>query len=105
MLAQTLREWEERTFQRGREEGREVGREEGRRRGREEGRLLLLCDLAARRFGAPAGDALGSLLAPMRDAALPAEVGALIVDSESAAELLDGVRRLATPVAPHDHPG
>ena len=91
MLAQTLREWEERTFQRGREEGRE----EGRRRGREEGRLLL-CDLAARRFGAAAGEALGSLLAPMRDAALPAEIGALIVDSETAADLLEGARRLAT---------
>ena len=99
MLAQTLREWEERTFQRGREEGRE----EGRRRGREEGRLLL-CDLAARRFGAPTGEALGSLLAPMGDAALPAEVGALIVDSETAAELLEGARRLATGRDSRGHP-
>ena len=118
MLAQTLQEWEERNIQRGREEGIgigmrrgvERGREEGMRRGvkrgREEGvdigmrrgreeERRLLCGLAARRFGDTTAGALQSLLGSLCDEAGLKAAGALIVDSETGAELLNGMRRLA----------
>ena len=86
MLAQTLREWEKRSIRRGREEGVRRGREESAR---------LLCNLAARRFGGATADAIRPLLGSMRDEISLAAVGALIVDSETGTELLDGMRRLA----------
>ena len=86
MLAQTLWEWERRSIRRGREEGVRRGREESAR---------LLRNLAARRFGGTTADAIQPLLGSMRDEAALAAVGALIVDSETGTELLDGVRRLA----------
>ena len=122
MLAQTLREWEESNIRRGREEGIQRGRkegigigvrrgrkegvkrgrkegiqrgrEEGIRRGREES-VRLLCNLAARRFGGTTADAVKPLLGSMRDEAVLDAAGALIVDSGTGAELLDGMRRLA----------
>ena len=94
MLAQTLWEWEKRSIRRGREEGVRRGREEGVRRGREESARLLR-NLAARRFDGATADAIRPLLGSMRDEAALAAVGALIVDSETGTELLDGVRRLA----------
>ena len=78
MLAQTLQEWKERNIRRGREEDRR-----------------LLCGLAARRFGGRMADALRPLLGSMRDEAGLKAVGVLIVDSETGAELIDGMRRLA----------
>lgn len=105
MLGQTLREWEQRNFRRGREEGVHIGvrrgREEGVRRGREEERRLL-CSLAARRFGDATADAIRPLLGSLHDEARFAAVGALIVDSGSGAELLDGTRRLAKPNNHHE---
>ena len=98
MLAQTLREWEQRNIRRGREEGREEGIDIGVRRGVKRGREAerrRLCGLAARRFGGTTAEAIRPLLGSMRDEAEFAAVGALIVDSETAAELIDGVRRLA----------
>ena len=107
MLGQTLREWEQRNFRRGREEGIHIGvrrgREEGVRSGREEERRLL-CSLAARRFGDATADAIRPLLGSLRDEARFAAVGALIVDSGSGAELLDGTRRLAKPNNHHEPP-
>ena len=102
MLAQTLREWEERNIRRGREEGIGIGVLRGRKegvdigvlRGREEERRLL-CNQAARRFGGTTADAIRPLLGSMRDEAELAAVGVLIVDSETGTDLLDGVRRLA----------
>ena len=122
MLAQTLQEWEERNIQLGREEGigigmrrgverrreegigigvrrgvkrgREEGVDIGMRRGREEERRLL-CGLAARRFGDTTADAIQPLLGSLRDEAGLKAAGALIVDSETGAELLDGMHRLA----------
>ena len=114
MLAQTLQDWEERNIQRGREEGKLLGREEGigigmrrgvergreegvdigMRRGREEERRLL-CGLAARRFGDTTANALRPLLGSLRDEAGLKAAGALIVDSGTGVELLDGMRRLA----------
>ena len=94
MLAQTLREWEEHNIQRGREEGLQLGREEGVGIGvRRERRLL--CGLAARRFGGATADAIRPLLGSMRGENELAAAGALIVDSGTAAELLDSIRRLA----------
>ena len=90
MLAQTLREWEERNIRRGREEGIGIGV----LRGREEERRLL-CNQAARRFGGTTADAIRPLLGSMRDEAELAAVGVLIVDSETGTDLLDGMRRLA----------
>ena len=78
MLAQTLREWEERNIRHGREEERR-----------------LLRNLAARRFGDTTADAVRPLLGSMRDEAGLAAAGVLIVDSETGSELLDGMRRLA----------
>ena len=105
MLGQTLREWEQRNFRRGREEGIDIGvrrgREEGVRRGREEERRLL-CSLAARRFGDATADAIRPLLGSLHDEARFAAVGALIVDSRTGAELLDGTRRLAKPNNHHE---
>ena len=121
MLGQTLREWEQHNFRRGREEGIHIGvrrgreegvrrgREEGVRRGREEGvrrgreeERRLLCSLAARRFGDATADAIRPLLGSLHDEARFAAVGALIVDSRSGAELLDGTRRLAKPNNHHE---
>ena len=42
-------------------------RERGVERGIEQGQRLLLCRLAARRFGADAGEQLGEILAKARD--------------------------------------
>ena len=72
----------------------ERGVEEGVRRGREEERRLL-CGLAARRFGDPTAGAVRPLLGSMRDEIGLASAGALIVDSKTGTELLDGLRRLA----------
>ena len=66
MLAETLREWEERLVSEGREEGRRAGREEGRRTGREEERAHLR-RLAEQRFDAKTADALARLLAAADD--------------------------------------
>lgn len=83
MLAETLREWEERLISEGRcagreegrrighEEGRRAGHEEGRRTGREEGRReerARLRKLAEQRFDARTANALARLLATADDA-------------------------------------
>ena len=67
---------------------------EGMERGREEERRLL-CGLAARRFGDTTAGAAQPLLGSMRDETGLASAGALIVDSKTGTELLDGLRRLA----------
>ena len=84
MLAETLREWEEHKIS------------EGLQRGREEERQLLR-SLAARRFGEATAEAIWPLLSSMRDAAPLAEVGILIVECKTGAELLKGARGLAAP--------
>ena len=77
MLAETLREWEERLISEGRRIGREEGRriehEEGRRTGREEGRReerARLRKLAEQHFDARTADALARLLATADDPSL-----------------------------------
>lgn len=66
MLAETLREWEERLIS----EGQRTGREEGRRTGREEGRRAeraLLLNIIERRFDAATAEALAGVLAAAGD--------------------------------------
>ena len=103
MLADTLREWEERIIdegrQAGRREGRQEGRQEGRREGLQEGRQemlegerTLLCGLAERRFGAATGEALAGILAGVEDHAELMRIGTLIVDCASGPELLARAR-------------
>lgn len=87
MLAETLLEWEERKIS----EGLQRGREQGMQRGREE----LLQSLVARRFGSATAEAFQPLLGTLRDAARFADVGSLIVECKTDAELLEGVRHLA----------
>ena len=84
MLAETLREWEERKIS------------EGVQRGREEERQLLR-GMVARRFDGATAEAIRPLLGSLHDAARLAEVGALIVECKSGMELLDRTRNLAEP--------
>ena len=104
MLVETLREWEEHKIneglQRGRKEGLQRGREEGLRQGMERGReeeRKLLRSLAARRFGGATAEAIWPLLGSMHDTALLAEVGALIVECKTGADLLEDARGLVEP--------
>ena len=85
-----LGEW----FEQVRAEHVAEGVEEGVRRGREEERRLL-CGLASRRFGDTTAGVARPLLGSMRDETGLASAGALIVDSKTGTELLDGLRRLA----------
>ena len=94
MLAETIREWEERNYRRGYEEGLRLAREEKREEGRE-GNRRLLCHMAALRFGDATADAIRPLLSAMQDRSQFTAVGMLIIDSTTAAELVDGTRRLA----------
>ena len=76
MLAETVTRW------------RQEALDEGMRHGMAEGERRLLRRQATRRFGADAGDALAALLANEEDAERLAEVGELLVDCGSPAELL-----------------
>ena len=66
-------------------------REEGRTEGIELGQRALLGRLAARRFGAAAGERLAAALADIRDPARLEAVGDLILDCATEAELLGEV--------------
>lgn len=63
VLEAQMREWKGELLKLGLERGFERGLE----RGIEKGQRLLLCRLAARRFGADAGEQLGEILARARD--------------------------------------
>ena len=91
MLEETLREWEERKLDEGRQEGRREGRQEGRREGLAAERALL-CSQAGRRFGAATGTALAGVLAGVEDSDELARVGALIIDCGSGSDLLAQAR-------------
>ena len=79
MLADTLREWEERIADEGRREGRQEVLAEER---------ALLCGLAERRFGATTSQALAGLLAGVEDNAELMRVGNLIVECATGSDLL-----------------
>ena len=63
VLEAQTREWRRELLKQGLERGVELGVE----RGIEQGQRTLLCRLAARRFGADAGERLGEILAKTRD--------------------------------------
>ena len=83
MLEETLREWEERKLDEGRQEGRREGLAAER---------ALLCSQAGRRFGAATGTALAGVLAGVEDSDELARVGALIIDCGSGSDLLAQAR-------------
>ena len=84
MLAETVTRWRQEAL----DEGKRQGRSEGLKQGMAEGERTLLRHIAARRFGVDTGDALATLLANEGDAQRLAEVGELLVDCTSPAELL-----------------
>ena len=83
MLEEAITEWRQAAIA----EGRTQGIAEGRSQGRAEERALLR-RLAARRFGADAGDALATLLGHEDDSERLATVGDLVVDAANSDELL-----------------
>lgn len=83
MLEEAITEWRQAAIA----EGRSQGIAEGRSQGRAEERALLR-RLAARRFGADAGDALATLLGHEDDSERLATIGDLVVDAANSDELL-----------------
>ena len=100
VLEARAREWPQEWREEGRTEGIELGRTEGielgrsegielgRSEGIEQGQRALLGRLAARRFGAAAGERLAAALADIRDPARLEAVGDLVLDCATEAELL-----------------
>lgn len=60
--------------------------------GRDEGRAGVLCDLAARRFGASVGEQLADLLGDPPDSAKLSEASSAVIDCATAQEFLRRVR-------------
>ena len=100
MLAETVTRWRQEAIdeglrqgiskglRQGMSKGLRQGMSEGVKQGMAEGERTLLRRQAARRFGAETGEALAALLANEEDAERLAEVGELLVDCGSPAELL-----------------
>ena len=80
MLAETVTRW--------RQEALDEGMRQGVKQGMADGERTLLRHQATRRFGVDVGDALAALLANEEDAERLVEVGELLVDCKSPAELL-----------------
>ena len=99
MLAETLREWDERKIDEGRQERMWAGRQEGRREVLEEERALL-CSQAGRRFGAATGAELAVVIAGVEDGTELARIGTLIIDCGTGPDFLARIvkgNRLLTP--------
>ena len=109
MLAERMQEWYEEKrregLRAGLEEGREVGREEGRKEGREEGReeglqrgreerQRLLSRLAGHKFDAATAERLSELLHDLTAQEQFEDVGDWIIESDTAAELIERTERL-----------
>ena len=96
MLAETVTRWRQEALDEGMRQGMSKGLRQGIRQGMSrgvkqgmaEGERSLLRRQAARRFGVETGDALAALLANEEDVDQLAEVGELLVDCGSPAELL-----------------
>ena len=93
---QWLREGREQGLEEGRVEGLEEGRVEGRQQGLEHGRVLL-CRMAATRFGPDTGERLRALLASVADPGYLADVGDSLVRCNSAEEFLANIGSFPTP--------
>ena len=83
MLEEAITEWREAALAEGRSQGRAEGRSEGMVE-----KCALLRRMAARRFGAEAGNALATLLANEEDSERFATISDLIVDAANGEELL-----------------
>ena len=100
MLAERVIEWAQQWKEEGLREGRREGLQEGLQEGRQQGlqqglvaeRALLLRQ-ARQRFGEACAEALAPLLERCEETEALAEVGEWIVTCDSAAALLDKVRR------------
>ena len=86
-LVERVAQWPEQWLREGREEGREQGLIEGRERGADQQRVLL-CRIAAARFGAAAAVRLAEVLAPIADPERMAEIGEWLGRCNTAAEFL-----------------
>ena len=78
-------------IEQGREQGFAQGREQGCKQGREQGveqQRALLCRMAAARFGASTAARLATILVPIANPALLAEVGDWLVRYDAAGEFL-----------------
>ena len=89
MLAETLKDWEERKLA----EGVELGRAEGVALGRAR-ECSLLREIAERRFGVAAGAEVSRLLTKVDGQEQVATIAALIVDCEDGPQLIRGLRAL-----------
>ena len=115
-LVERVGEWPDQWLREGREQGRVEGLEEGLKEGRvkghveglEEGRVegreqgleherVLLCRMAATRFGPDTGVRLGALLASVADPGYLADVGDSLVRCNSADEFLANIGSFPTP--------
>ena len=107
-LVERVGEWPDQWLREGREQGLEEGRvgglEEGRVKGRVEGReqgleheRVLLCRMAATRFGPDTGARLRALLASVADPGYLADVGDSLVRCNSADEFLANIGSFPTP--------
>ena len=95
MLRESVNEWTTKW--------REEGRIEGRTEGRVEGQAVVICRLAARKFGPETADRLAERLAEVSDPERLGEVGEWILEYDSGEELLDRVARLCETAATEDH--
>ena len=91
-LARRRQDWLAEGLVKGRQDGLAEGRAEGRQEGIAHERALLV-RLAARRFGADTGRRLEARLRAVEDPGRLDRVGDLIVDSETAEQLLGGIDR------------
>ena len=94
MLERNVARWRRQAIAEGRAEGRAKGRAEGQAEGRAAGFREVLAHVAARRFGAPAGTELASLMATEANEERLVQMGDLVVECHSAAQLLDRSRAL-----------
>ena len=95
-LVERVGEWPDQWLREGREQGRVEGRVEGRQQGLEHERVLL-CRMAATRFGPDTGERLRALLASVADPGYLADVGDSLVRCNSAEEFLANIGSFPTP--------
>ena len=94
-LVERVGEWPQQWLREGREQGREQGLEQGVEQGVEQQRVLL-CRMAARRFGTDTSARLAELLAPIAAPEPLAEVGDWLVSCDSGAEFIARVERFSS---------
>ena len=94
MLAERMQEWYEEKRREGLRAGLEEGRQAGRKEGRAQERQRLLSRLAARKFDAATAERLSELLHDLTAPEQFEDVGDWIIESDTAAELIERTERL-----------